>query len=61
MSITIIPEVNKMINGALPYILVSMFGFMAIMFYRISTRLSKMEGQIELLLKGRRLKMSDDK
>jgi len=58
MSITIIPEVNKMLNGALPYILVSMFGFMSIMFYRIATRLSKMEGQIELLLKGISLKMN---
>ena len=61
MSITLIPEVDKMLNGALPYILVSMFGFMAIMFYRISTRLSKMEGQIELLLKGRKLVMDDKK
>ena len=58
MSLTVVPEVSKMLNGSLPYILVSMFGFMAIMFYRISTRLSKMEGQIELLLKGRRLEMT---
>ena len=59
MSITIIPEVTKMLNGALPYILVSMFGFMAVMVIRLSTRLAKIEGQIELLLKGRKLKMSD--
>jgi len=44
-----------MFNSALPYILVSFFGFVTIMFIRIESRLSRMEGNISLLMKGKRL------
>ena len=44
-----------MLMQSLPYILVSLLGFVVIMFLRIEARLGKMEGQIGLLLKGKKL------
>jgi len=44
-----------MFTQALPYILVTFFGFVTIMFIRIESRLSRMESNIGLLMKGKRL------
>lgn len=50
-----------MFTQALPYILVSFFGFVTIMFIRIESRLSRMEGNIGLLMQGKKLVNTNSK